>query len=75
MLDAGASAYRVGSAGGAWAARLREPDWLAADDVKTVVMEATGVYWKPIWAVLEDRFELMLVKGRVGGRRLGRAAA
>ncbi len=26
-----------------------------------VVMEATGVYWKPVWAVLEDRFELMLV--------------
>src|SRR5438128_4762640 len=27
-------------------------------------MEATGSYWKPIWAVLEDRFELMLVNAR-----------
>src|SRR3954470_23934443 len=27
-------------------------------------MEATGVYWKPVWAVLEDRFELMLVNAR-----------
>ena len=21
-------------------------------------MEATGVYWKPVWAILEDEFEL-----------------
>jgi hypothetical protein len=27
-------------------------------------MEATGVYWRPIWAVLEDEFELMLVNAR-----------
>jgi len=27
-------------------------------------MEATGVYWRPAWAVLEDRFELMLVNAR-----------
>src|ERR1700687_5578644 len=32
--------------------------------VKQVAMEATGVYWKPVWAVLEDRFELMLVNAR-----------
>jgi transposase len=39
-------------------------DWLAAHEVEKVVMEATGVYWKPVWAVLEDRFELMLVNAR-----------
>ena len=39
-------------------------DWLEAHAVETVVMEATGVYWKPVWAVLEDRFELMLVNAR-----------
>jgi transposase len=27
-------------------------------------MEATGVYWKPVWAVLEDRFACMLVNAR-----------
>ena len=27
-------------------------------------MEATGVYWKPVWAVLEDDFELRLVNAR-----------
>jgi transposase len=36
-------------------------DWLEALGVKQVAMEATGVYWKPVWAILEDRFELMLV--------------
>ena len=25
-----------------------------------VAMEATGVYWKPVWHVLEGRFELLL---------------
>jgi transposase len=28
------------------------------------VMEATGVYWKPVWHILEDDFELMLVNAR-----------
>jgi transposase len=35
-------------------------DWLEAQRVTHVAMEATGVYWKPVWAVLEDRFELVL---------------
>jgi transposase len=39
-------------------------DWLAAYGVEQVVMEATGVYWKPIWHVLEDDFPLMLVNAR-----------
>ncbi len=39
-------------------------DWLAAHDVTQVAMEATGVYWKPVWAILEDDFELLLVNAR-----------
>jgi transposase len=35
-------------------------DWLATLGVTHVAMEATGVYWKPVWAVLEDEFELLL---------------
>ena len=27
-------------------------DWLAGFDVKDVVMESTGVYWRPVWKVL-----------------------
>jgi transposase len=29
-------------------------DRLAGFGVTTVAMEATGVYWRPVWAVLED---------------------
>jgi transposase len=40
-------------------------DWLAAEGVTQVVMEATGQYWKPIWYVLEERgFGLLLVNAR-----------
>ena len=39
-------------------------DWLEAHGVEQVAMEATGVYWKPCWAVLEDHFQLMLVNAR-----------
>jgi transposase len=39
-------------------------DWLEALGVTQVAMEATGVYWRPVWAILEDRFELMLVNAR-----------
>jgi transposase len=40
-------------------------DWLAAEAVTQVVVEATGQYWKPVWYVLEERgFELLLVNAR-----------
>jgi transposase len=39
-------------------------DWLEAHEVTLVAMEATGVYWRPVWAVLEDRFECLLVNAR-----------
>jgi transposase len=36
-------------------------DWLAAGGVTHVAMESTGVYWKPVWNLFEDRFTLLLV--------------
>jgi transposase len=39
-------------------------DWLAGHGVQQVVMEATGVYWKAPWAILEDEFECLLVNAR-----------
>jgi transposase len=35
-------------------------DWLDGYAVEHVAMEATGVYWKPVWHVLEGHFELVL---------------
>jgi transposase len=39
-------------------------DWLAEHRVTQVAMEATGVYWKPVWYVLEDDVECLLVNAR-----------
>jgi hypothetical protein len=55
---------------------LELADWLERAGCTHVAMEATGVYWKPIWFVLEDRFALILanaahvknVPGRLANR-------
>jgi transposase len=36
-------------------------DWLAGLGVTHVAMESTGVYWKPVYYLLEDDFEVLLV--------------
>ena len=38
--------------------------WLTVRGVTHVVMESTGVYWQPIYAVLEGQFELLLVNAQ-----------
>jgi transposase len=35
-------------------------EWLTARECTHVAMEATGVYWKPVWHVLEGHFALIL---------------
>ena len=35
-------------------------DWLIERQVSHVAMEATGVYWVPVWHLLESAFELVL---------------
>jgi transposase len=39
---------------------LELADWVVASECSHVAMEATGVYWKPVWHVLEGRAELVL---------------
>jgi transposase len=47
---------------GAMTGDLRElTAWAASFGVTHVAMESTGVYWKPVWNVLEGQFELLLV--------------
>lgn len=36
-------------------------DWLQAHAVTHVALESTGVYWKPVYYVLEDAFTLLLI--------------
>ena len=40
---------------------LRLSEWLAVNGCTHVAMEATGIYWKPVWHILDDgEFELVL---------------
>src|SRR5271155_4257974 len=39
-------------------------DWLAAEGVTHVGMESTGVYWQPVYTVLEGRFDLIVGNAR-----------
>jgi transposase len=43
---------------------LAMADWLAAAGCTHIAMESTGVYWKPIWNLLEGQIELLLVNAR-----------
>ena len=62
----------TGRAAGAGDAHLRDDDpdllalgdWLAAGGVTHVAMESTGVYWKPLWNLLEEQFTLLLVNAQ-----------
>jgi len=52
---------------------LRLLEWLSRHRLTHAAMEATGVYWKPVWHVLEGHFELVLANAmhikKVPGRK------
>ena len=63
MLHQAALVVLLGIAASADLYRLA--DWLSECGVETVVMESTGVYWIPLFGVLEERgLEVMLVDPR-----------
>lgn len=50
---------------GAYTSSLRElSGWLQEEGVTHVAMESTGVYWKPVFNILEENFEIILVNAR-----------
>lgn len=62
-------------AGGGWRKELRSfgtmtnelltlADWLRSGGVTHVAMESTGVYWRPIYNILEAEFEILLVNAQ-----------
>jgi len=52
---------------------LAASDWLEESGVTHVVMESTGSYWRPVYSVLEGRFELIVANAQhvknVSGRK------
>jgi transposase len=59
--EKGDKQQEIRSFGAMTAELLQLADWLKQHQVTHVAMEATGVYWRPVWAILEDQFELILV--------------
>lgn len=59
--DKGGKQQEIRSFGTMTADLLKLADWLRERGITHVAMEATGVFWRPVWAVLEGQFELMLV--------------
>jgi transposase len=43
---------------------LELSEWLTGHGCTHVAMEATGVYWKPVWHILEGSFELVLANAQ-----------
>jgi transposase len=43
---------------------LELADWLRVCGVTQVALESTGVYWKPVWNLLEGQFEVLLVNAQ-----------
>jgi transposase len=43
---------------------LRLTDWLTAAGCTHVAMESTGIYWRPVYNLLEGRFELSVVNAQ-----------
>jgi transposase len=60
IKEAGEQKKHKLSCGTTTAELLRLVDWLQELRVTHCAMEATGVYWKPVWHILEGAFELLL---------------
>lgn len=56
--------HEVRSFGTTTAELLCVLQWLESHGCTHVVMEATGVYWKPVWHLLEGHFELVLANAQ-----------
>jgi transposase len=71
--DAGERAQHVRTFGTTAADLVTLRDWLEAHQISHVAMESTGVYWKPVYYVLEEAFTCLLVNAthvsKVPGRK------
>jgi transposase len=54
-------------------------DWLRAHHVEIVAMESTGIYWRPVFNILEEGRTIILVNAQhmkaVPGRKVRREVA
>jgi transposase len=64
VAEGGAVKQEVRSFAATTSGLMALAEWLADAACTHVAMEATGVYWKPVWHVLEGSFELVLANAQ-----------
>lgn len=64
VLDTNKVEHQVETFGTTTGELLRLSEWLSERSTTHVVMEATGIYWRPVWHVLEGSFELVLANAK-----------
>src|SRR5262252_2530939 len=65
LHDGGGKARKIVRRFGAMTSDLRAmANWLMEQGVAHVAMESTGVYWKPVWNILEGQFTLVLANAQ-----------
>ncbi len=73
LADDGQVSCQVRTFGTMTADWLALGDWLEAEGVRHAALESTGVYWKPVFHLLEGRLEVLLVNAhrlkQVPGRK------
>jgi transposase len=64
VVDSNRVEHEVETFGTTTTELLRLSEWLSERQTTHVAMEATGVYWKPVWHVLDGSFELILANAK-----------
>jgi transposase len=64
VLDENKVEHEVETFGTTTTELLRLSEWLSERGTTHVVMEATGIYWRPVWHILEGSFELVLANAQ-----------
>ncbi|HTZ90607.1 MAG TPA: IS110 family transposase, partial [Alloacidobacterium sp.] len=64
IREAGRTQRKYGRYGAMTRDLVELAGWLRELGVTHVAMESTGVYWKPVWNVLEGQFQLILVNAQ-----------
>jgi transposase len=56
--------YETRSFQGFTSSLIELSDWCKAEQVSHIAMESTGIYWKPLFNIFEEDFEIILVNAR-----------
>jgi len=64
VLDSGKVKKQIRTFGTTTRELLSLRDWLLAEGCRRVAMESTGVYWKPVYTILEGALDLIVANAQ-----------